>query len=111
MAFDEVLAQQVEDYCRTLAPSSLEKKKMFGGVGFLISGNMACGVIQNKLIIRIGKDAYLDALEQPLTAPFDLTGRPMTGWVYVDNSVVENVNNFHSWIKKGIDFALTLPKK
>jgi TfoX/Sxy family transcriptional regulator of competence genes len=57
----------------------LEEKKMFGGVGFLVNSNMACGVHKNDLIVRVGASKYAEALSHPHTRPFDMTGRPMAG--------------------------------
>jgi TfoX/Sxy family transcriptional regulator of competence genes len=87
MAYDQNLAKRVRDELAGLLgrPSlpSLQEKKMFGGVGFLILGNMACGVHGEDLIVRVGADGYEEALGQPHTRPFDMTGKPMSGWVVV----------------------------
>jgi hypothetical protein len=63
--------------------TGLEEKKMFGGIGFLVQGNMACGVHRDDLIIRVGSDRYPEATGQPYTKVFDMTGKPMTGWIIV----------------------------
>ncbi len=79
--FDEGLAQRV----REILSENLdcEEKKMFGGIGFFLQGHMACGVIREDLIVRVGEANYSEALLQPDVELFDMTGRAMTGWVVV----------------------------
>lgn len=111
MPYDKELAVRVESCFRKLDKSNFKIKPMFGGIGYLVNGNMACGVHQENLIVRIGIDAYQAALEQPFISPFDLTGRPMRGWVYVLPDAITTERDLFIWINKGIDFAETLPKK
>ena len=111
MAFDRKLASRVEDCLKALGIHGYKAKQMFGGIGYFVNGNMACGIHQEKLIVRVGPDAYRAALEQCFTAPFDLTGRPMRGWVYVDSFAIKNKESLLSWVKQGVDFAGRLPKK
>ena len=82
MAYDQGLAQRVRENMSE-SPGYTEKK-MFGGIGFMLAGNMACGVIGDGLIVRVGKEQYKDALDRPHTDVFDLIERPMTGWVIVN---------------------------
>lgn len=109
MAFDEGLVVRVR-VVMLEAPEMIEKK-MFGGVGFLVRGNMACGVNQDYLIVRVGREMYEEALRQPHAGVFDMTGRPMTGWVMVDPAGCAQEKDLRDWVRKGIDFALTLPPK
>ena len=81
MAYDEGLAHRVREVLRDLP--GLVEKKMFGGIGFLVHGNMACGVNGDELIVRVGPEGYQEALARPHARPFDMTGRPMKGWVWV----------------------------
>ena len=81
MAYDEGLAERVLEVLGALP--GLVAKKMFGGVGYLVHGNMACGVHGDKVIVRVGPDRYEVTIQQPETVPFDITGRPMKGWVMV----------------------------
>ncbi len=81
MAYDKILVQRVREEMSDL-PGYVEKK-MFGGVGFMLNGNMACGVNGADLIVRVGPELYESALAEPHTKPFDMTGRPMKGWVFV----------------------------
>jgi TfoX/Sxy family transcriptional regulator of competence genes len=89
----------------------LTDKKMFGGIGFLVNGNMACGVHKDALIVRVGPEGYEKALAGPHTRPFDITGRPMKGWVMVDREGYGSDEALREWVRQGVDFALTLPPK
>lgn len=86
-------------------------KEMFGGIGFMLQGNMACGVIDDRLIARVGLDAYESSLEEPNTRVFDTTGRPMRGWVIIDSPGLSLESALHSWVQRAIDFTMTLPPK
>jgi hypothetical protein len=109
MAYNEQTAERVR---KLMADQpSFGEKKMFGGVGFFLHGNMACGVNKDDLIIRVGPDNYSNAVMRPHARPFDITGRPMTGWVMVDPNGYANDTNLADWVQSGIDFALTLPSK
>ena len=88
MAYDEGLAQRVRETLDDL--SGLVEKKMFGGVGYMLHGNMACGVHKDKLIVRVGPEGYDEATSRPHTAPFDITGRAMKGWVMVEAAGYKN---------------------
>ena len=109
MAYDEGLAQRVREEIGEL-PGYVEKK-MFGGVGFMLHGNMACGVNGADLIVRVGPERYESALAEPHTRPFDLTGRPMRAWVFVDAEGSEPEEEFRAWIQRGVAHALSLPAK
>jgi len=111
MAYDTALASRVEDMLAELNLPLLENKKMFGGVSCMVQGNMACGVLDDYLIVRVGKDAYEDALRQPGTSEFGTTGRPMTGWVKVQPSALQTAADLQAWVLKGLAFALALPAK
>ncbi|MGD8752245.1 MAG: TfoX/Sxy family protein [Anaerolineales bacterium] len=109
MAYDETLAQRARE---TLAGTpGLTEKKMFGGVGFLLNGNMACGVHGEGLIVRVGPEDYESALSQTHTQPFDLTGRPMRGWVVVQKSGYQTDDDLRAWVQRGVAFARTLAPK
>jgi TfoX/Sxy family transcriptional regulator of competence genes len=109
MAYDAVLAARV---AKALAgvPGVLEKR-MFGGVGYLVRGNMACGVHGSDLIVRVGPERSADALAQPGARPFDLSGKAMAGWVYVAPGAIEADRELVRWVVQGVDFAETLPAK
>jgi len=109
MAYDENLARRMRAEIGSLP--GLVEKRMFGGVGFMVQGNMACGVHGNDLIARVGSDRYEQALARPHTKPFDMTGRPMTGWVMVAPSGVAGDEDLASWVRMGVEYALSLPAK
>jgi TfoX/Sxy family transcriptional regulator of competence genes len=87
------------------------EKKMFGGAGFLLNGNLACGVNKDNLIVRVDPEKHSALLKRPHAKPFDLTGRPMKGWLVVEEAGVKTARQLSAWIKEGVEFALTLPPK
>ena len=87
------------------------EKKMFGGVGFLLNGNMCVGVWREFLILRLGVEAAESALQQPFVKVFDITGRAMKGWVMVANEGVEDDDDLKAWIQQTVKFVKTLPPK
>ena len=109
MPYDKGLAQRVREEMIEL-PDFVEKK-MFGGIGFMLQGNMACGVNGEDLIVRVGRERYEDALARPHTKPFDMTGRPMKGWVMVSPQGVEADEDLRDWVQQGVEFASSLPAK
>ena len=109
MAYDEGLAQRIEKALG--GQPELVGKKMFGGIGYMLRGNMACGINQESLIVRVGPEQYQKALDHPHTRPFDMTGRPMKGWVMVRPEGTQSDTDLEDWIRQGVEFALTLPAK
>jgi TfoX/Sxy family transcriptional regulator of competence genes len=109
MAYDEVLAQRVREALRE--QPGITEKKMFGGVAFLFNGNMACGVIQDELIVRVGTQQYAEAVAQRHTRPFDIAGRMMTGWIMVEPAGCQTDAALNAWVQQGITFARSLPTK
>jgi TfoX N-terminal domain len=91
--------------------SGLSERNMFGGVSFILHGNMCCGVIEDDLVVRVGPDAYEDALREPHTRPMDFTGRPLKGFVYVGPKGFTSETMLRRWIDRGIAFVRTLPGK
>jgi TfoX/Sxy family transcriptional regulator of competence genes len=87
------------------------EKKMFGGVGFLLHGNMACGVIGDGLIVRVPPEKHTDLLKRPHVKPFDFSGKPMKGWLVVEAPGYKSAAQLSKWVKESVDFALTLPPK
>ena len=109
MAYDEVLASRIHGVLDQ--QPGLVEKKMFGGVAFLIQGNMAVGVHKDMLMVRVGPDAYEETMKYPHTRPFDLTGRAMKGWVLVEPGGIASETELKEWVEAGVNFALTLPPK
>jgi len=108
MAYNEKLVERIR---AELSGVPFVEKKMFGGVGFLVHGNMACGVYKNGMIVRVDPDKHTALLKKPYTRPFDITGRPMKGWLMVDADGCKTAKQLSAWVKEGIEFALTLPAK
>ena len=108
MAYDLKLAERIRSQ---LAGIPFVERKMFGGVGFLLSGNMACGVNKNNLIVRVNPEKHSALLKKPHAKPFDMTGRPMKGWLVVEADGCKTDKQLSTWVKEGVEFALTLPVK
>lgn len=109
MAYDEGLVHRIREMLQDRP--GLVEKKMFGGVAFLLHGNMSCGVNQEHLIVRVGPEQYKSALTRPNVKPFDMTGRPMKGWVMVEPEGYESDEMLNNWLQQGLEFALSLPPK
>lgn len=109
MAYDVVLAERI---ARLLdGQSHATQKQMFGGVCFLVHGNMCCGVTGNKLMVRVGPEQYEFALRKPHAAPMDFTGRPMRGFIFVRPQGLQNRQALKVWVDLGVRYAKSLPAK
>ena len=84
---------------------------MFGGLAFLVNGNMAVGVVGDELMVRVGPDRYEEALRAPHARPMDFTKRPMRGFVFVGPAGFEEDEDLRHWIERGVRFAASLPRK
>ena len=84
---------------------------MFGGVAFLLDGNMAVGLSGDELMVRVGPDRSDEALARPHTRPFDMTGRPMKGWILVAPDALGSERELADWVSEGVAFACSLPPK
>lgn len=109
MAFDEHLANRVRDVFG-VDPAILEKK-MFGGIAFMDRGHMCCGILGEELMVRVGPDAYADALAAAHARPMDFTGRPMKGMVMVATEGLADAAALRAWVERGRAFTGTLPAK
>jgi TfoX/Sxy family transcriptional regulator of competence genes len=108
MAYNLKLAERIRS---ELDGMPFVEKKMFGGVGYLLHGNMACGVNKDNLIVRVDPEKHAALLKKPHAKPFDLTGKPMKGWIVVEADGVKTARQLGTWVKEGVEFALTLPPK
>ena len=109
MAYDTELESRID--LLSLNWPGFAKKRMFGGIGYLLQGNMAFGVLKELLIVRCGAEDYEYCLTQPHTRPFDITGKAMIGWVCVDTTSLDNDDALLAWLERGRNFAATLPPK
>jgi len=87
------------------------EKRLFGGVGFLLRGNMLVGIWRQSLIVRLGAEQASAALEREHVREFDVTGRPMKGWIMVDPDGLDSDAELAAWIEKAAEFVETLPGK
>ena len=109
MAYDEALAARVRAILESRADYA--EKKMFGGLCFLLGGHMCCGVTGSELMVRVGPDAYDDALAQPHARVMDFTGKPLRGMVYVADDGIASDAGLGEWVGRGVAFAGSLPPK
>jgi TfoX/Sxy family transcriptional regulator of competence genes len=109
MAYDEALAARIRTALRS-EPGVMEKK-MFGGIAFMVRGNMACGVAGDEIMVRVGPDNYEDALSRPHARPMDFTGRPMRGWLFVGPVADLDDDAFEGWVRRSLEHCLTLKPK
>ena len=109
MAYNEDLADRVRG---TFAGrKGVAERKMFGGLTFMVSGHMCCGVTGDLLMVRVGADGFDDALAQPHARPMDFTGRPMAGFVYVEPQGTQSADHLGKWIRRAEAFVDSLPPK
>ena len=109
MAYDIDLEDRIDHLTDRLG--EITKKKMFGGVGYLINGNMCFGIHKEFIIIRTSLENAEDLLKSEYVTPFDITGKPMKGWLKVSPDFVETEDRLFNMLKLGVEFAETLPRK
>jgi TfoX/Sxy family transcriptional regulator of competence genes len=109
MAFSEALAERIRQ--QLVRRRNVEEKTMFGGVGFLLNGNILVGVWKESLVVRLGPDKGEEALKEPHVKEFDITGRPMRNWVLVEPEGVEDDDQLAGWIGRAVKFVGSLPAK
>jgi hypothetical protein len=109
MAYDEGLEARIDEIVDGW--QDYEKKKMFGGICYLRSGNMSFGIWRDYLIVRCGSDRHAECLSRKHAKPFDITGKPMSGWVMVEAEGLEEDDQLEGWVTIGAGFAESLPRK
>lgn len=109
MAFDEGLAERIRDHLE--GHRDVVEKKMFGGLAFMYRGNMAVGVHKDGLMVRIAPEDHETALALSYVRQFDMTGRPMTGWIVVEGEVLGDEALLAEWVERGMAHAGSLPPK
>lgn len=109
MAYDARLADRVRDLLGGHA--GITERRMFGALGFLLDGNMCCGVKDEELILRLSDEDAEAALGHPHGRPFDGAARPMKGWVMVHSAALESDGELWRWVESAVDFASSLPPK
>ena len=110
MAFDEHLAGRVRDLLD--GQPEVTERRMFGGIAFLIAGNMCCAVLRDDLIVRLDRDTAAELLESAAgMREFDVTGRPMRGWLFVGPEAIAEDEDLATWVDRAESFASSLPPK
>ena len=109
VGYDEALAERIR---AVVGPKAdISERKMFGGLAFMVSGNMACGIVKDELMVRVGPDAWEAMLAQPHARVMDFTGTPMRGMIYVGRKGIASDDGLAIWVGRGLAFARTLPAK
>ncbi len=109
MAYDEGLAIRVRDFFQ--ADPNVAEKKMFGGLCYLLSGHMVCGITKDLFMARVGPDQYETCLNMMHARQMDFTGKPMKGFVFVDPEGIAEDEDLAGWINRCLDFVSSLPPK
>jgi hypothetical protein len=109
MAFDELLAERIRGRLGT--KKGFTEKRMFGGIAFLLNANMCCGVHGDELIVRLDPERTDEALAGKHTRRFDLTGRPMKGWILVGPEALRADAEMDQWLALATAYAGSLPRK
>jgi TfoX/Sxy family transcriptional regulator of competence genes len=109
MAYDEAVAERVRGALGNTP--DVAERKMFGGIAFMVRGHMCCGVIGDRLMLRVGPKGYESALTRPHAKTMDFTGKPMKGLVYVGPAGFASPRDLETWIERALEFALSLPAK
>ena len=108
MAYDEELAGRVR--AALAAQPDVEETKMFGGLSFMLAGQMCCGVLKDDLVVRVGTDGFDQLLKQPHVRAFDFTGRPSTGMVYVAGPGLTSDQALDTWVQRAVDYVTSHPR-
>ena len=109
MAYNEVLADRLRKVL--IGEPGITAKKMFGGLAFMVNGNMACGIVGDDLMLRLGTARHDEALSRPFARPMDFAGRPMVGMIYVAPPGYESDKDLAGWVALALDFVRSLPAK
>ena len=107
MAYDEGVAERIRQALS--GKENLTEKKMFGGLAFLLNGNMLVGVMANRLLVRTGPKEHGNALKRPHAGPMTFTGKPMRGFVVVEPAGFANGQDLRSWISLALGYVRELP--
>jgi len=107
MAYDEELDARVEEIATSWGAT---RKKMFGGTGYMLNGNMLAGVLGDSVILRLSPEEGATALQRPHVRPFDISKNPMSGWVMVGPEGLDDAS-LEDWMEQARDFVVTLPEK
>jgi TfoX/Sxy family transcriptional regulator of competence genes len=109
MAFDAKLATRIR---KVLADRrDVEEKAMFGGLAFMVRGHMSCGIVKEKLMVRIEPESYDRLLAEPNVKPMDFSGKAMRGFLYVEPGGIATARSLRKWVERVLKFAESRPQK
>ncbi|HKV42506.1 MAG TPA: TfoX/Sxy family protein [Blastocatellia bacterium] len=109
MSFDDGLARRVRSTLH--GTGTIVERRMFGGLAFMVNGHMCCGIVGDKLVVRVGAENHGPALADPNSRPMDFNGKPMKGFVYVNPAGYGSAAALKRWVNRGLKFVLALPPK
>ena len=109
MAYSEALAERIRMILRSA--KGVTERKMFGGIAFMLNGNMCCGVVHDELMLRLGPELASKALKSPHTREMDFTGRVIKSMLYVEPAGIRATASLAKWVGQAVDFASQLPPK
>ncbi len=109
MAYDEALANRIGIILKD--QQNVVGKTMFGGIAFMVRGNMCCGVVKDTLMLRVGAENYESLLSLPHAREMDFAGKSMKGMIYVDPEGLKSEEELKTWVERAVEFVLTLPAK
>ncbi len=109
MAFSEELADRIRELLEHRV--ELTERKMFGGIAFMLKGNMCVGVMNDDLLVRVGREAMDELMKGPYVKPMDFTGRTMSGFILVEPQATDDDASLEEWVERGASFADSLPPK
>lgn len=109
MAYDGTAAERVRKALK--GQRGFSERKMFGGIAFLLNGNMCCGIMGRDLVLRLGNEEAVKALRETHTREMDFTGKPMRSMVFVGPAGYSTDRDLSGWVKRAIDYVKSLPPK
>ena len=109
MAYNERLAERVRALLADR--TAVTERRMFGGLAFMVGGHMACGVVGDELMLRLGEEAADAALDAPHVRPMDFTGRPMRTMVFIEPAGMSRQADLERWVDRAVQYAQSLPPK
>jgi TfoX/Sxy family transcriptional regulator of competence genes len=109
MAYDEGLAERIRGLLQDRG--KITERAMFGGLAFLVRGNMTVGIVKDELMVRVGPEIYAAALKEPHARAMDFTGRPMKGFIFVSPEGLESDSSLARWVDRGFTYGASLPAK
>jgi len=109
MAYDETVAERVREVFKRRR--GVTERKMFGGIAFMLHGNMCCGVVGERLMLRLGNELAAAALDETHTHVMDFTGKPIKSMIYVEPAGFRTDGELSQWIDRAASFVKTLPAK